>query len=130
MSAQGHTGNDGDLPATRDQVTELIAAVNHLAETNTWRKVARVALGIGIVALLILSLSNVALYRQVKNTATCRTSFATARADALDDWIRALPAETPSTKAELDRATQISQIKRLAYLKVSDQYTDAVQHNC
>lgn len=130
MTDQEPTGTDGDLPATRDQVAELIEVVRHLAETNTWRKVGWAVLWAVVGLFVVISVTNVMLYRQVKTSASCRASFAAARADALDDWIRALPANTPKTPADLAKAEEISQIKRLAHLKVSDQYTNAVQNHC
>lgn len=50
-----------------------------------------------------------------------------ARADALDKWIRALPDAVPKTAAEQEQAAQVSQMKRLLYLKASDAYSSAVQ---
>jgi hypothetical protein len=123
--------SDNDVrPVTRGQTERLIAATERLADSNTWRKAARVLLALGMVGLLALGVSNFLLYQQVKAQASCRSVFAAARANALDDWIRALPSTTPKTPAELKQIQQVSQAKRLAYLKVSDQYLDAVRHSC
>lgn len=51
------------------------------------------------------------------------------RADALDEWIRALPDTAPKTPGELAALQLLSQRKRLIYLKASDAYQNALQTN-
>ncbi len=57
------------------------------------------------------------------------TPLASARSDALDDWIRATPDTAPQTPAERAAALRTYTVKRLAYLKASDAYSAAVQDN-
>lgn len=104
--------------------------VRHLAETNTWRRIGRIALAVGLVVILALCVSNIVLYLQIRATANCRSHLAVARADALDEWIRIYPDSPPKDPAETVALARMSKVKRLAYLQASDKYTAAVQHNC
>lgn len=104
--------------------------VRHLAETNTWRRIGRIVVAVGLVVILGLCVSNIILYRQIRDTANCRVSLAVARADALDDWIRIFPSTQPKTPAEQAALQRLSNARRLAYLQVSDEYTAAVKHSC
>lgn len=112
------------------EIRALRDDVRHLAETNTWRRIGRIVLAVGLVVILGLCVSNIILYRQIRDTANCRVSLAVARADALDDWIRIFPSTQPKTPAEQAALQRLSNARRLAYLQVSDEYTAAVRHNC
>lgn len=131
------TEADDERPVTRGQMerlTELTAqaiqTTERLADTNSWRKLSQVVLVAVVAAVTVLSVTNYLLYRQVQNTASCRTSFATARADALDDWIRTFPTTPPTTAAGVEQLRELSAVKQAAYLKVSNQYLDAVKNHC
>jgi cytochrome c-type biogenesis protein CcmH/NrfG len=118
-----------DQAVTREQTERLIAATERLADTNSWRKISQGVLVCVVAAVAALSVTNYLLYRQVQSTASCRANFAAARADALDDLVRTIPVGRPTTAEQARAATEFA-IKQQAYLKVSDQYTDAVRHNC
>lgn len=128
---------DDERPITRGQAERLIgatqdavASTNRLADTNSWRRFSQIVLVCVVAAVAVLSVTNYLLYRQVQNTASCRTSFATARADALDDWIRSFPTTPPKTAAEQEQVRALSAAKQAAYLKVSNQYINAVKDHC
>lgn len=85
MSAPEPTEND-ERPVTRGQIEALTRAVEHLAATNTWRRIGTIALSVGLTALLVLSVSNVLLYHQVSSQAACVRDYAnqnSARTNAL-----------------------------------------------
>lgn len=132
MTVREPTGNDGDRPATSRQVDELITVVNHLAYTNSWRKIGRVAL-VGLVAgLLILSASNVFLYLRTVSDASCIRRWAVAtsvRSAVLTDGRRdlddatnaliltAIPDPNTSRAQQIERFNSIAQTYREASAK-------------
>jgi len=70
--------NDDERPITRSQAERLIAATERLADTNTWRKVARVVVYIVVAVTLILSGASGALYLRVSSDASCVRQWAVA----------------------------------------------------